>query len=155
MSIEITQITAPTEEVHTLLSELDQALSGFYAPEQQHALPVEQLFGPDIRFFVAHLDREPVGCGGVALLEDHAELKRLYVRQTARGRGVAESILGRVEAEARDAGRSPLRLETGTHQHAAIRFYEKMGFRSCGAFGAYAAMPPDIVDASLFFEKDL
>lgn len=97
----------------------------------------------------------PAGCGGVALCDHHAELKRIYVRPAARGRGVADAILGRIEAAARDAGRSPLRLETGVHQHQAIRFYEKLGFRPCGAFSPYTEKPPRTIELSLFFEKDL
>ena len=155
MSLTIEQATAPNEEIRDLLSELDQALSGFYAPEQQHALSIDQLFEPEVRFFVARLDRDAAGCGGVALLDDYAELKRMYVRSRVRGRGVADAIFGRVEDEARAAGRGPLRLETGTHQVEAIRFYEKMGFRRCPPFGPYAEMPPETVEASLFFEKDL
>jgi len=33
-----------------------------------------------VRFFVASLDGEPVGCAGVALFEGFAEVKRMYVR---------------------------------------------------------------------------
>ena len=34
-----------------------------------------------------------VGCGGVALFPDYAEVKRMYVHHTARGQGVADAIL--------------------------------------------------------------
>jgi hypothetical protein len=46
-----------------------------------------------------------------------------------------------------------LRLETGDLQLAAMRFYQKCGFRRCGAFGDYAAMPPASIASSVFFEK--
>ena len=54
-----------------------------------------------------------VGCGGVALFPDYAEVKRMYVHHTARGQGVADAILDRIEQEVRGAGLSVLRLETG------------------------------------------
>jgi len=46
-----------------------------------------------------------------------------------------------------------LRLETGTRQLAAINLYEKCGFRRRAPFGQYADLPPDRVEASIFYEK--
>jgi len=94
-----------------------------------------------------------VGCGGVAFLGDFAELKRMYCRPAMRGQGVAPALLAKIEEAARDAGFTRLRLETGVHQHAAIRFYERSGFRVRGPFGAYAAMAPQAIALSAFFEK--
>ncbi len=147
MTISIEQVTAPTEEIRALLGELDRSLYGHYAPEQQHALQIDQLFEPGVGFFVVRLDQAAAGCGSVALFDDYAELKRMYVRPAARGHGVADAILARIEAAAREAGKSPLRLETGVHQGQAIRFYERLGFRPCGPFGPYAEMPPQTIAA--------
>ena len=79
----------------------------------------------------------------------------MYTRPVARGRGVAKALLRRIEDEAREAGRSVLRLETGTRQQEAIGLYERMGFRLRGPFGDYAAMPTRNIETSLFFEKTL
>jgi len=96
-----------------------------------------------------------VGCGGVALFSDYAEVKRMYVRDVARGRCVAQAILARLETEARGAGLALLRLETGDRQAAAMRLYTNSGFRRCSAFGAYATMAPQAIATSVFFEKPL
>jgi putative acetyltransferase len=77
----------------------------------------------------------------------------MYVRETARGRGVADAILVRIEQEARSAGLPLLRLETGTRQIAAMRLYARMGFRECPAFGDYALMTPNAIAGSVFLEK--
>ena len=82
-------------------------------------------------------------------------MKRMYVRETVRGRGVAQALLARIETEARVAGVVVLRLETGERQVAALRFYARAGFRPCAAFGDYAAMRPEAVATSLFMEKRL
>jgi putative acetyltransferase len=111
--------------------------------------------GWHVRFFLARLGGAAVGCGGVALFSDFAEVKRMYVRDIARGRGVAQAMLARFEAEALDAGLALLRLETGVRQVAALRVYERAGFRRCEAFGAYAAMAPQAIATSVFFEKPL
>jgi putative acetyltransferase len=108
-----------------------------------------------VRFFVARLDGIAVGCGGVAMFDDYAEVKRMYTRPVARGRGVAKALLHRIEHEARKAGKSVLCLETGTYQQEAIGLYEGMGFRPRGPFGPYAAMPACNIETSLFFEKIL
>jgi len=146
---------SPTDEVRDLIDELESVLSAAYPPEQRHGLKLEAIFEPHVRFFLARLDGTAVACGGVALFAGFAEVKRMYVREAARGRGVAQALLKRLEAEARDAGLSVLRLETGDRQHAAMRLYERAGFTRCGAFGAYAAMPPDAVATSVFFEKSV
>src|ERR1700733_2284592 len=95
--IEIIPAPAPTEEVRQLVGELDAVLSAEYPPEHRHGLKLEAIFQPHIPFFVARLDGTAAGCGGVALLDGFAEVKRMYVRPNARGRGVAQTILARLE----------------------------------------------------------
>lgn len=93
-----------TDDLRVLIGELDRELSAEYSSEQQHGLTLEEIFQPHIRFFLARLDGAAVGCGGVALFTDFAEVKRMYVRDVARGRGVAQALLARIETEARKAG---------------------------------------------------
>ena len=145
----------PTDDVRALISELDGILSAEYTPEQRHGLALDAIFAPDIRFFLARLNGVAVGCGGVGFFADFAEVKRMYVRDVARGRGVAGALLARIEKVARDAGFVLLHLETGVRQVAALRFYERAGFRPCAAFGAYASMAPQAVATSVFLEKQL
>src|SRR5262245_1312487 len=103
MTIVIEQAEAPTAEIRELLTELDAVLSGPYAADQRHALSLEQLFQPNVRFFVARLEGAAVACGGIGFYEGYAELKRMYSRPSARGRGVAKALLRRLEAEAHAA----------------------------------------------------
>jgi putative acetyltransferase len=144
-----------TEEVRALVGELETVLSAEYPPEQRHGLALDAIFQPHIRFFVARLRGAAVGCGGVALFSDYAEVKRMYVRDVARRQGVADAILARIEEEVRGAGLSLLRLETGERQIAAMRFYARAGFRRCPAFGGYALMEPQAIAASVFLEKQI
>ena len=153
MSLTIERVERATEEVRALIDELEAELSGSYAAEQRHGLNIEQIFQPGILFFVARLDGAPVGCGGVALDDGFAELKRMFVRRHARGRGMAQAILARLEAEARTRGYKHLMLETGDARSPAIRLYERAGFKRCAAFGAYQTMRPHTIARSLFFEK--
>ncbi|HME84849.1 MAG TPA: GNAT family N-acetyltransferase [Roseiarcus sp.] len=142
-----------TEEVRSLIGELETILSAEYPPEQRHGLALDAIFQPHIRFFLARLRGAAVGCGGVAIFSDFAEVKRMYVRDVARRQGVADAILARIEEEVRGAGLSLLRLETGERQVAAMQLYARAGFRRCAAFGTYALMAPQSIATSVFLEK--
>jgi len=164
MSLTLEHIERATDDARMLIGELDAELSGEYTPEQSHGLSVGRIFQPGVRFFIARLEGEAVGCGGVAFLngdgdQDNAdplaEVKRMYVRPAARGRDVARTILARLESEARARGVRRLVLETGDVRHAAIRLYERNGFTRCGPFGAYATMPAPAIERSVFMEKRL
>ena len=155
MDTTVEPATAPTDEVAALVSELEATLAAQYPPEQRHGLALGAIFRPGVHFFVARRGGEAVGCAGVALFSDLAEVKRMYVRPAARGRGVAEALLGRLEAVAREAGLARLCLETGDRQAAAMRFYVRAGFSRCAAFGDYATMAPGSVRASVFLGKRL
>jgi len=151
--VRIEAAPSATDEVRALVGELETVLAAEYLPEQRHGLSLDAIFQPHIRFFLARRRGAPVGCGGVALFADFAEVKRMYVRDSARGQGVADAILARIEQEVRSAGLSRLRLETGDRQIAAMRFYARTGFRECPVFGDYASMAPQSIATSVFMEK--
>jgi len=151
--VQIEIVQTATDEVRALVGELEAVLAAEYPPEQRHGLDIAAIFQPHIRFFIARLRGVAVGCGGVALFADYAEVKRMYVRDNARGQGVADAILARIEADTRRAGLAVLRLETGVRQLAAMRLYARAGFRECPAFGDYASMAPQSIVTSVFLEK--
>jgi len=153
--VDIELVATVTRELRELIGELDQVLAAEYTPEQRHGLALEALFQPHIRLFVSRLNGAAVGCGGVAMFDDFAEVKRMYVREKVRGRGVARALLARLETEACDAGFAVLRLETGERQAAALRFYARAGFAPCAAFGDYIPMRPEAIATSIFMEKRL
>jgi putative acetyltransferase len=155
MTIAIERVNGPTDELAALIGELDAVLGAEYEPHQRHGLSLTQLFEPHMRFFIARFDGTAAGCGGVALFDGYAEVKRMYTRPASRGRGLAKALLQRIEQETRIAGKPMLRLETGPYQREAIGLYQSMGFVACSAFGAYAAMPARSIEMSVFFEKPL
>jgi len=154
-SITVEAVRTATDDLRDLIAELDQTLAQDYAPEQRHGLPLDAILQPHVRFFVARLDGNAVGCGGVALFATFGEVKRMYVRESARGRGIARALLSRIETETRKGGLDVLRLETGDRQLDATRLYERAGFIHCDAFGDYASMTPQALATSIFFEKRL
>src|SRR5579862_6698299 len=137
----VSLVTTHTPEAAVLVQELEDELSSLYLAEQRHGFAVAALFQPHIRFFVASQDGAAVGCGGVALFADFAEVKRMYVRKAWRGQGAAEALMARLVEETRKANLQTLRLETGMHSRAAIGFYKRMGFAPCAIFEPYASLP--------------
>ena len=153
MDVTIERVARPTNEIRDLVAELDRALAGPYRPDQHHALSFDQLFDENVLFFQARLGGAVVGCGGVAFYADFAEVKRMFTRPEARRQGVAMAVLHHLETEARNAGYSVLRLETGIHQHESLALYERAGFERCEAFGDYRSLSPGAIKTSVFFEK--
>ena len=151
--ITLERTTTPTEEARALITELEAELSGDYEPHQRHGLSIEKVFQPHIAFFIVRRDGKPIGCGGIAFDDGFAEIKRMYVRPGVRGRGVAQAVLARLEAEAKARGVKRLTLETGDVLHAAIRVYERAGFTRCAAFGDYLKLAPNTIARSVFLEK--
>jgi putative acetyltransferase len=155
MEIAIEHLREATADAAALIAELDATLGALYEPHQRHGLSLDQVFRPNVRFFIARIDDAAVGCGAVALFADYGEVKRMYARPAARGRGIGKALLAHIGLAACAAGKPVLRLETGTEQAAAIALYERRGFRPCGPFGHYAGLPPRSISASLFYEKHL
>ncbi len=84
-------------------------------------------------FWVARLDGRVVGSVGVERLPDgQAELHRLYLDATLRGRGVGRALVETVLAWCRHAGVHRLTLWSDTRFDRAHRLYERMGFRQTG-----------------------
>ncbi|TQJ74634.1 GNAT family N-acetyltransferase [Streptomyces sp. SLBN-31] len=101
---------------------------------------------PNGVYLIAYdVDDTPVATGGwrsqdsngEGNLDGDAELKRMFVVEAMRGRGVARRILAALEEDARAAGRARMVLETGTKQPEAIALYTSSGYEPCGKFGYY------------------
>ncbi|MEU0247232.1 GNAT family N-acetyltransferase [Streptomyces sp. NPDC006235] len=70
-------------------------------------------------------------------LDGDAEVKRMFVIEQMRGRGIARRILAALEEDARAAGRIRMVLETGLKQPEAIALYTSGGYEPCAKFGYY------------------
>jgi putative acetyltransferase len=149
--LSIAQENPALEDALTLLRRSEAYSASLYPPESNHQPDLAALSADGVRFFVARLDGKTAGCG--ALMRRSAgqgELKRMFVDPAARGHGSGRALLDAIEAAARAGGIGPLQLETGIHNHAAIRLYRRCGYRERGPFGGYAADP-----LSVFMEKTL
>lgn len=68
------------------------------------------------------------------------EIAKLLVRRASRGRGIAQLLMQRAEAEALAAGKTLLVLDTVTGDPAE-RLYERLGWNRVGVIPGYALYP--------------
>ena len=105
------------------------------------------------RLLLAYVDGKPAGCVALRDLGDGAcEMKRMFVPDTFRGRGVGRALAERIIAEGKDAGYRTMRLDTSRHQDEAMRLYENAGFRR---IPPYYGLTDDLKDWLVFFELTL
>ena len=136
--VRVEQVDPTARWTRALLVALDAELAvEGYTSEQSFEYDVAQLVESRVLLVGAFRDNALLGIGGVEVDGEHAELKRCYVVPQHRGTGVAGAILDALVAEATVAGATVLRLETGVHQHAALRFYRRHGFHDIPRFGRY------------------
>jgi ribosomal protein S18 acetylase RimI-like enzyme len=78
---------------------------------------------------LAMLNRQPAGMASGARTDDGvADLLSLWVSPAARGRGVADELVGAVERWARQAQAGLLRLAVMVDNENAVALYERNGF---------------------------
>lgn len=102
-------------------------------------------------FFVGYVGHQPVVSGAwrwVPLPSGTpwsasrcAEIKRMYVVPTARGRGLARQMLAHLEVDAGRQGAQVVVLETGLSQPEAIGLYTSGGYEPVAPYGHYRCAP--------------
>ncbi len=124
-----------------LLAERHRDLARRYAGVTDHpADPVEpsEFVPPSGTSLVALADGVPAACGSLRRLEPRVgEIKRMYVGERSRRRGLGRAILAMLESEAVQLGYSSIRLETGVRQDEALAFYQAAGYRPIPCFGRW------------------
>ena len=126
-----------------LLAHLDFAKQ-HSPPEDMHALDVNGLVAPDLRFFSIREGGELLGVGALKDLGGaHGELKSIHTAATARGRGVGKRMVTHLIDVARTGGFKRLSLETGSMDAFAPSraLYESLGFEVTEPFGDYWDSP--------------
>jgi GNAT superfamily N-acetyltransferase len=113
-----------------------------------------QKYGPPRgALLLALADGAPAGCVAMHDLGGgSAEMKRMFVRDTYRGRGIGQLLANGIVERARAAGYRRMRLDTSRNQTDAIRLYERVGFRR---IEPYYELPDEFRSWIVFYEKAL
>jgi GNAT superfamily N-acetyltransferase len=90
---------------------------------------LDDLLASGGRLYVAEVDGVAVGVGGLRRLSDSSgEIKRMFVRPTARGMGVGRAIVEQLVDDARALGFETIYLESASFMHSAHALYRSVGF---------------------------
>jgi GNAT superfamily N-acetyltransferase len=118
---------------------------------------VNEYFGEGRGLWLARIGGELAGCVALRRLQlpdglpeglPCSEIKRMYVRDKFRGRGVAQKLLTAAERFAREAGYRWIYLDTTSQMVAAARLYERNGYERCERYN-------ENPQATIFMKKKL
>jgi GNAT superfamily N-acetyltransferase len=134
----------------SLIAALDDDIVRRYPGEPTNGIDVAGFEAAGGVFVICYVNDMPVACGAFRPFEGAAEIKRMYVVPSMRGRGLARAMLDFLEAEAARRGFSRAVLETGRIMTEALGLYRSAGWRETAVFGPYVGDPK-----SICFEKHL
>ena len=132
------------KDFHALVRLLDKDLLDRYGDLQNYYsrfnaiqnLPTE---------VIAYEDEQPVGCGCFKQFDETSvEVKRMYVTNNQRGKGIGTAILHELEKWAAELNVGNIVLETGNNQPEAVHLYGKMGYAVIPNYGQYSGMETSI-----------
>jgi GNAT superfamily N-acetyltransferase len=135
-------IVTASPDAQELIHELDRELWQRYPGSSVHTLDLQSVTPENTIFLVGYLEDEPVACGAIRKIEPGVgEIKRVYVKPAMRRQGLSRRLLHRLEEEARQAGLTTLKLETGTRQPESLGLYRRAGYYDIPKFGEYVDDP--------------
>jgi len=119
-------VAADVSEVISLglIAQLDAEIEKRYPGEPINGVEPKEFRASGGYFVIGYWQAEAVGCGAFRPCDPSTvEIKRMFVAQEYRGRGIARAILNSVESEARRRGYKRSILETANRQPEAVALY--------------------------------
>lgn len=129
-----------------LCQELDQSLNEQVGGEKNRSQYAQYNYLDDIKdVIVAYDNNSPVACASFKRYDEEcAEVKRVYVRDEYRGKGISKKLMELIEVYAKEKGFQALILETGRPMTRAIHLYQGIGFETIPNYGPYKDMADSI-----------
>lgn len=138
--IVIKRTSSSDKDFQALVERLDKDLSeryGMLQLEYDQYNKIENL--PTI--VLAYADENPAGCGCFKKFDENSvEVKRMYVADGHRGKGIGTAILNELERWATELGQTATVLELGNNQPEAILLYKKQGYKVIPNYGQYIGL---------------
>lgn len=125
---------------------LDDFLNQLVGGEENRAQYIPYNALDDIHDVIVVYDgEEAVGCASFKRYDDEcAEVKRVFLRDAYRGRGISKLLMEKLEASARKQGYTCFLLESGEPLVAAMHLYRAIGYDVIPNYGPYVNMPESI-----------
>lgn len=129
-----------------LCNQLDDNLNKLVGGETQRSQYIQYNGLSDIHdVFVLYENGKPIGCASFKEYEPEiAEVKRVFVHDDYRGRGLSKILMQGVEQKAIQLGYKELILETGDALVAAHGLYCSLGFNVIPNYGQYTDMKESV-----------
>jgi DNA-binding MarR family transcriptional regulator/GNAT superfamily N-acetyltransferase len=135
--------------LHAYFAELDRRFDTGFDPALSLSADEHDLRPPAGLLMVATLLADPIGCGALKFHDNEpAEIKRMWVVESARGLGIGRRLLSELENRAADRGARAVRLETNKTLVEAISLYRSAGYIEVAPFN-------DETYAHHWFEKQI
>ncbi|MBP7930651.1 MAG: GNAT family N-acetyltransferase [Acidimicrobiia bacterium] len=130
-------------------AELDERLPSHLDETERSVENVRRFRAPSGVFAVMSDGDETIGCGALLWLDEStAEVKRMWLDPTRRGRGLGAQLLSALEDFASAADRKRIVLDTHSHLVEAVALYERCGYQRTARYN-------DNPHCEFWFEKRL
>jgi ribosomal protein S18 acetylase RimI-like enzyme len=139
---------ADMAKIQSIIGDYVEAINVMVRDSQEQ---LETYLQKDSGIWLACDDGKTIGCVVLRPLpqrENACEVKRLYVKTSHRGQGIAEALMNALEDYALSQGYQSIYLDTKHDLKAAIRFYERRGYEICERYN-------DNPQATLFMKREL
>lgn len=129
-----------------LCHDLDHFLNELVGGEENRAEYISYNQLDDIHDVIIAYDNDiPIGCAGFKKYNNEcAEVKRVFIKQEYRGKGISIKLMELLENTAKEQGYRCLILESGEPLVAAMALYRKIGYKVIPNYGQYKNMPDSI-----------
>lgn len=144
--------TGPDDSrLQPLIEELDRYLHALDGDELHARVSPYNKLEAGTRVLIAEWDGKVVGCGALRSRDTvTGEIKRMYVRPSARGNKIGQAVLNELEAWAREVGHRRTILETVLILGTAVNLYKNSGYQRIPNYPPY-----EQIEESACFAKDL
>jgi N-acetylglutamate synthase and related acetyltransferases len=108
------------------------------------------------RLYLAELEGEPVATGAIKPVDaTSGEIKRMYVRPHARGKGISRRMLTQLLADAAEIGYPRVRLDTLRFMTEAQALYRSFGFVDAEPYTQSETARAGVGDHTVYMELTL
>lgn len=137
-------------DFHTLTGKLDTELCRIYNTNPEDYEEYNRITNLNT-VVIAYENQEAIACGCFKVFDDNTiEIKRMFVDDKQRKKGIAAAILAELETWGKELGYTASVLETGKGQPHAIKLYQKHGYQITENYNKN-----DDLDISVCLEKRL
>lgn len=114
------------------LAEIANNLTSDFDEFWNSSILESEIKNPFSQYIIAKINREIVGFAGVIDTVDQLEITNIVVRKDFRKKGLGNELLTELIKLAKENGKEKITLEVNNTNLAAIKLYEKNGFKNVG-----------------------